>query len=104
MAKTKVITKTWKIGEYCQGGIITIEIQGNSIAVIGKEWDYSKGSNRGSDQSKAQEFRRDVVAVDDNGAPYKLRNILCDLSTSYYSDEIIKWIESKVKLGGMMGW
>jgi hypothetical protein len=104
MAKAKTITKTWKLGEVCQGGIITVEIQGNSIAIIGKEWDFSTGSRRSSDQSNAKEFRRDIVAVDDSGASYKLRNILCDLSTSYHSDEISKWIESKVKLGGMMGW
>lgn len=97
-------TKTFKIGEVCQGGIITVEIKGNSIAIIGKEWDFSKGSNRGSDQSQAKEFRRDVVAVDDGGVQYKLRTILCDLSTSYWADEIIKWIESKVKLGDTFGW
>lgn len=93
-------TKTWKIGEYAQGGIITVEIQGNSIAVIGKEWDYSKGSNRGSDQSNAQEFRRNVIAVDDGGAEYKLGQVLCEITTSYYADEIVKWIKTKVKLGG----
>ena len=104
MAKAKTITKTWKIGERCQGGIITIEIQGNTIAVIGKEWDFSTGSRKSSDQSNAKEFRRDIVAVDDSGASYKLRDILCDLSTSYHSDELIKWIESKVKLGNEMDW
>jgi hypothetical protein len=31
-------TKTWKIGEVCQGGIITVEIKNSAISVIGKEW------------------------------------------------------------------
>jgi len=100
----KKVTKTWKIGEYAKGGVITVEIQGNSIAVIGKEWDYSKGSNKSSDQSNAKEFSREVIAVDDAGVEYKLSNELCDLTTSYYADEIVKWIKTKVKLGGMMGW
>jgi hypothetical protein len=30
-------TKTWKIGEVCQGGIITVEIKNSAISVIG-EW------------------------------------------------------------------
>ena len=41
--------KTFKIGEYAKGGIITVEIKGWSnshIAVIGKEWDMSKGTRR----------------------------------------------------------
>lgn len=98
-------TKTWKLGEVAQGGVITVEIQGNSIAVIGKEWDYSKGSNKGSDQSGAKEFRRKVIATDDGGAYYKLSQELCELTTSYYADEIIKWIKSKVTIGGgIMAW
>lgn len=92
-------TKTWKIGEYAQGGIITVEIKGKSIFVIGKEWDYSKGSRRSSDQSNAQEFRRDTVAVDDGGARFKLYNVLSEITTHYYAETIIEWIESKVTLG-----
>ena len=35
-------TKTWKLGEICKGGIITVETKGNIVTIIGKEWDYSK--------------------------------------------------------------
>lgn len=92
------MTKTWKIGEYCLGGIITIEIKGKVISVIGKEWDYSKGSNKGSDQSKAKEFTRGTILANDYNSYSKLFAFLNHLSTSYYADEIIKWIESKIKL------
>jgi hypothetical protein len=41
-------TKTWKIGERCKGGIITVEISGNQVDVIAKDWDTSAGWNKGS--------------------------------------------------------
>jgi hypothetical protein len=90
--------KTWKIGEYCKGGIITVEITGNTVAIIGKEWDYSQGTNRGSNQSNAKEWTRETIDATLNSAYRKASNFLCDLTTSYYADEIIKWIETKVKL------
>jgi hypothetical protein len=91
-------TKTWKIGEYCQGGIITVEITGKVISVIGKEWDFSKGSRRSSDQSNAKEFTRGTVLSTDSDCERKLSDFLCDLSTSGWADKIITWIKSKVKL------
>jgi hypothetical protein len=36
-------TKTWKIGEYAKGGIITVEARGKKVTVIGKEWDFTTG-------------------------------------------------------------
>ncbi len=97
-------TKTWKLGEVCQGGIITVETKGNNVTIIGKEWDFSKGSNRGSDQSKAKEFCRLEDDVEINGADRRLVEFLQDLSTSYWADEIMKWIESKTKLNRRMFW
>jgi len=96
--KNNMATKTWKIGEYCKGGIITVETKGKVISVIGKEWDFSKGSRRSSDQSGAKEWTRGTVLSTDKDAYNKLSDFLCDLTTSYYADQIIKWIESKVKL------
>lgn len=61
-------TKTWKIGEYAKGGVITVEIQGNIISIIGKEWDFSKGTKKGSDQSNAKEFTRGTVEATDENA------------------------------------
>lgn len=90
-------TKTWKIGEYAKGGIITIEITGNKIDVICKDWDYSKGSNKGSDQSGAKELSREVVEADKPNAYRTLLDTLCELTTSYYADEIGTWIAGQVK-------
>lgn len=98
MAKEKTKTKTWKIGEVAQGGIITVEVTGKVIAVIGKEWDFSTGTRRSSDQSNAKEFTRGTIIANEEGAHRKLADFLCDLSTSYWADTIIKWIETQVEL------
>jgi len=90
------LTKTWKIGEYAKGGIITVEINGKIITVIGKDWDISKGTRRSSNQSGAKEFTRGTATADDQNVRRKLSDFLCDLTTYYYSEQIIEWIESKV--------
>jgi hypothetical protein len=97
-------TKTWKIGEYCKGGIITVEITGKVIVVIGKEWDMSAGTRRSSDQSKAKEWTRGTVTADDSDARRKLDNFLNDLTTSYYAGQVLEWIESKVEFKPSFGW
>jgi len=97
-------SKTFKIGEYAKGGIITIETKGNKVAIIGKEWDFSKGSNRGSDQSGAKEWTRLEVDAEEFDADRQMSMFLNDLTTSYYTDEIMKWIESKTKLNKRMFW
>jgi len=94
-------TKTFKIGEYCMGGIITIEIKNDMISIIGKEWDYSQGSNKSSDQSNAKEFTRGTICVTDYNCNSKLDAFLNHLTTSYYAYEIIKWIQSKTELKRM---
>jgi len=91
-------TKTWKIGEYAKGGIITVEINGKIISVIGKDWDMSKGTRRSSDQSNAQEFTRGTVLSTDTDAYWKLYNFLTDLTTHYYADTILEWIKTKIDL------
>lgn len=88
-------TKTFKIGEYCKGGIITVEVTDKFVRVIGKEWDFSKGSNKSSDQTQALEFTRINVSLEDNQAYRTLLDFLQDLTTSYYADQVIEYIESK---------
>lgn len=90
-------TKTWKIGEYCKGGIITVEIIGKVIHIIGKDWDTSTGYKKSSNQSNAKEWTRGTTDVTDRDAWRKCDDFLNDLTTSYYADEIMKWIESKIK-------
>lgn len=95
MTKTK--TKTWKIGEYCKGGIITVEIKGTQIDIIGKEWDYSKGSSKGSNQSNAKEWTRETIDAEYSGAERKGDMFLCDLTSSYYAGQVMEWIKEQVK-------
>lgn len=88
--------KSFKIGsDNCKGGIIAVELDNRTITVIGKEWDFSAGSNRGSKQSNAKEFTRLVLKPNDNTAYVKLYDFLSDLTTSYYTDMVIDWIYSK---------
>ena len=92
------VSKTFKIGEYCRGGVITVEITGKVIIVIGKEWDYSAGSKKSSNQSKAKEFTRGTISADDTESYRKLFFFISDLTTSYYTEQVIDWIKSKVEL------
>ena len=87
-------TKTFKIGEYCKGGIITAIAEDKQVTVIGKDWDFSKGSNRGSDQSNAKEFTRLEVHLYDGDAYRILYEFLSDLTTHYYAEQVIDWIEA----------
>ena len=89
-------TKTFKIGEYCRGGVITIETTKTQVKVIAKEWDYSKGSRKGSDQSNAKEWNRLEVNLASSDAESKVNWFLFDLTTSYYTDVILDWIKTKV--------
>jgi hypothetical protein len=89
-------TKTFKIGEYCRGGVITIETTKTQVKVIAKEWDYSKGYSKGSDQSNAKEWNRLEVNLSSSDAESKVNWFLFDLTTSYYTDVILDWIKTKV--------
>ena len=90
--------KTWKIGEYAKGGVITVEINGNAINIIGKEWDSSQGYSKGSNQSNAKEFTRKTIFSNDFDAQTKMFFFLTDLTTAYYADNIIQWIKSKIQI------
>lgn len=97
-------THTWKIGEYCKGGIITVEIKGNNVTIIGKDWDFTTGSRKSSDQSNAKEFTRLTVDATKDGAKREVDEFLNDLTTSYYTGQVIEWIETKVKFATSLHW
>ena len=102
-------SKTFKIGEYAKGGVITVEIKGKFITIIGKEWDFSTGSRKSSNQSNAEEFCRTEIRLTSgnyfNNSYRQILDYLCDLTTSYYSDQIMKWIEGKAKVNkSQMDW
>lgn len=97
-------TKTWKLGEICQGGIITVETKGNKVAIIGKEWNYDKGSNKGSNQSGAKEWTRLEVNAEDSGANRNMTDFLHDLTHSWAVDEVMKFIDDKTDVQSSMHW
>lgn len=97
-------SKTFKIGEYAKGGVITAEVNGKVITIIGKDWDTSAGYKKSSNQSKAKEFTRGTVIANERDAEQKLFFFLTDLTTAYYSDEIIKWIKTKTKIEPEFGY
>jgi Tfp pilus assembly protein PilV len=89
-------SKTFKIGEYARGGVITAETKGNTVTLIAKQWDTSAGFNKGSNQSNAKEMYRISVDASTDDARWKLFNWLCEESTSYWADEVLKWVATKV--------
>lgn len=91
-------TRTWKLGEICRGGIITAEVKGTKIAIIGKDWDMTAGCTKGSSQKNAKEWTRLEVDMNSRNAYGDMNDFLHDLTSSYYADKIIKWIESKLPL------
>ena len=97
-------TKTWKLGEVCKGGVITVETTSNKVTVIGKEWDMSTGTRKSSDQSNAKEFTRVEVKLELNSAARTIDDFLHDLTTSYYAGQIMDWIKTKVKFQETYSW
>lgn len=98
--------KTFKIGEYCAGGIIQAVVNDKEVTVIQKQWDFSAGSTKSSDQSNAQEMDRETVNADDSNARRTLSDFMERITTHYYSEQVLEWIESKVELkkSGYFSW
>jgi len=94
--------KTWKIGEYCKGGIITAEVTKTKVFIIGKDWDMSAGCKKSSNQSNAKEFTRlelDIAKLSHrdmyNRYMYNrdMDEFLNDLTTSYYASQVMDWVK-----------
>ena len=96
--------KTFKIGEYCRGGIITVETTKTTATVIAKDWDFSEGSTRGSSQVNAKEWNRLEVSLEDSDARRKLDIFLNDLTSCFYADKVLEWFESKIEFKTTFGW
>ena len=97
-------TKTFKIGEYAKGGVITVDTNGKTVTVIGKEWDMSTGTRKSSNQTNAKEFIRREVNIEDSSAERTIDFFLCDLTTSYYAGQIMDWIKTKIKFKDNNRW
>ena len=90
-------SKTWKLGEVCRGGVITVEATAKKVTIIAKEWDTSQGFSKGSNQSNAKEWNRLEVSTNSSDAESKLSWFLFDLTTSYHADKILEWVKTKTK-------
>lgn len=99
--KNIMAQKTFKIGEYCKGGVITAMVNKNVVVIIGKEWDTSAGFSKGSNQSNAKEFTRISVNSSTNNSKNHLREFLNELTTSYYSETVLDWVMGQgIKFNG----
>jgi hypothetical protein len=96
--------KTFKIGESCRGGVLTAIATKDKVSIIGKEWDTSAGYNKSSNQSNAKEFTRLEVQTNDRNARRKISEFLEDLTTYYYSEKVIEWVESQTTFKPSFGW
>ena len=77
-------TKTFKIGEYAMGGIIQVKITGKVIQIFVKDM-YGDGET----------LRTGTTSTEDNDVERKLDNFLIDVTTSYYTGKVMKWIKEK---------
>jgi|GEM_PF-1427352 len=96
--------KTFKIGECCRGGVLTAIATENKVTIIGKEWDYSAGSRKSSNQSNAKEFTRIEVQTSNSSARRELDNWLNDMTSCYYADQVLEWVETQTTFKPSFGW
>jgi hypothetical protein len=79
-----MITKSFKIGEYCIGGIIKAEIK-KDILIL-KALDYNT--------------KKEILSFTYPTEDINIRDMwftLTEWTTAYYADKIIDWIKLKIK-------
>ena len=95
-------TKHFKIGEYCEGGVISAIATEDKVTVIQKNWDYSQGSRRSTCKiAKCTEIDRIQVTPSSSDAYHRVSHFLDEITSIGWADEIIKFIEKTVKLNVM---
>jgi hypothetical protein len=74
-------TKTWKIGEYCAGGIIRAKSHGEIVKLEIRDY-----------------YSNDVLNSGAFGVIHErqILEFLNTFTTSYYADKVIGWIKKKV--------
>ena len=81
--------KTFNIGEYCIGGIISVSIN-KSIRIDCKDWD-----TKDIIRSKTFEINKYDVSNKSNTI-FEIENWLNDLTSSYYATKVLDYIEEKI--------
>ncbi len=72
-------TKTFKIGEYCIGGILKVVKSPDTVDIKAINW-FSK-----------EVVREEVFDLKDGGI-WAINGYLHDLTSSYYADKVMQWI------------
>jgi hypothetical protein len=80
------MTKTFNIGEYAIGGRIKLTITSSVIRIQALDWN-----------SKKVVMESDFNA-DQQGCDTQINNYLHELTSSYWADQVMQWIESKIEL------
>lgn len=76
--------KDFKIGEYAIGGIIRVTINEEDVTIVPLDWD-SKKPVRVEETSDDESY---------------LWNVLFDLTSSYYAEQIMEYIKSEMQKKG----
>ena len=79
-------SKTFKIGECAVGGIIRVNTNGETVEVRSMDWNTNDILSKYEINLKREGARQDIV------------NVLEELTTHYYADNIMKWLETKVTI------
>jgi len=82
--------KTFKIGEYAVGGKIRILIKNKTIVVTALDW-----------FKETTIISARYLAYEPN-VKHNIKEFLNELTTHYYSEKILEWIESKIDLKNEM--
>ena len=94
--KKKIMAKkTFAIGEYCKGGVISVEIKKDEITIIGREFDSDKPNNS---QQNSEEWIRKTFSDKSSDSKREIDLFLNDLTSSYYAEKIMDFIKENSKI------
>jgi hypothetical protein len=79
-------TKSFKIGEYAVGGIIKVDVTGKVIQVKNLDWNTKEEVQSGSCMTYEPNARQ------------KLMDYLEDVTSYFYAEKVMTWIQSIVTL------
>jgi len=71
--------KQWKIGEYCQDGILVAEIKGTNIRISTKDYNTKE-------ECQAHTYNEDEKRY--------IRDFLYELTSSYYAEKVEDWLKA----------
>jgi hypothetical protein len=82
-------SKQFKIGEYAVGGIIKVDVSVESVTI--QALDYNTKSVV---QTQTFTLNRSFLGAVDSGKYWAMKDFLNDLTSSYYADKVMEYIET----------